>query len=100
MKLKHPEECNSAEEIRNEIDKIDKEIIFLFSKRHSYVEEIVKFKNDTEEIIASERKLQVINQRREWAANLGLDAKTFEKIYTLLIDHNIQHEMRLLNRKK
>ena len=99
MKLKHPEECISAEEIRNEIDKIDKKIISLFSLRHSFVEEIVKFKNDEEEIVANDRKKQVIRQRQEWASNNGLDAKTFEQIYTLLIDKNIQHEMELLNRK-
>ena len=100
MKLKHPEDCISAEEIRDEIDKLDKEIISLFSKRHSYIEEIVRFKNDADEIVASERKQQVIDQRREWAASCGLDAKTFEQIYTLLIDKNIQHEMELLTRKK
>jgi len=100
MKLKHPEDCDSAEEIRNEIDKIDREIISMFSKRHSYIEEIVKFKNDENEIIASDRKEQVIRQRREWAASQGLNANTFEQIYTLLIENNIQHEMKLLTRKK
>ncbi|HKI89685.1 MAG TPA: chorismate mutase [Draconibacterium sp.] len=100
MKLKRPDECNSPEEIRNEIDKIDQEIISLFSKRHSYIEEIVRFKNDENEIIASDRKEQVIRQRREWAASQGLNAHIFEQIYTLLIDSNIRHEMNLLTRKK
>ena len=100
MNLKQPEKCTSAEEIRNEIDKIDAQIISLFSRRHRYVEEIVKFKNNPNEIVASDRKEQVIRQRCEWAASQGLNAKTFELIYTLLIETNIQHEMELLSQKK
>ena len=100
MNLKQPEECNSPEEIRNEIDKIDAQIISLFSVRHRYVEEIVKFKNNPNEIVASDRKEHVIRQRCEWAASHGLNAKTFKQIYTLLIENNIQHEMELLTRKK
>lgn len=99
MNVKRPEECTSPEQIRNEIDKIDEQIISLFSKRHLYVEEIVKYKNDENEIIASDRKEQVIRQRRDWAASQGLNAKTFEQIYTLLIENNIQHEMELLTKK-
>lgn len=99
MNLKHPDKCTSAEEIRNEIDKIDAQIISLFSRRHRYVEEIVKFKHNPNEIVASERKEQVIRQRCEWAASQGLNAKTFELIYSLLIENNIQHEMELLTQK-
>lgn len=100
MDLKHPEDCQSLEEVRNEIDKIDEHIITLFSERHKYVEEIVRFKNDKDAIIAQERKDQVILQRKNWAAKNGLNADTFEKIYTLLVDSNIQHELELLKSKK
>lgn len=99
MNLTHPKECTSAEEIRNEIDKIDKRIIELFAERHKYVEEIVRFKKDKEGVIAQERKQRVILDRGEWAAKLGLDAKTFEKIYQILIENNIKHELKLLKRK-
>lgn len=99
MNLTHPKECTSAEEIRNEIDKIYKQIIELFAERHKYVEEIVRFKNDKEGVIAQDRKQQVILDRGEWAGNLGLDAETFEKIYQILIENNIKHELKLLKRK-
>lgn len=92
-------DCNSLEEIRTEIDKIDKHIISLFSERHKYVEAIVRFKNDKNAIIAHKRKEQVISQRRKWAKENGLNADTFEKIYKLLIESNIQHEMKLLKLK-
>jgi isochorismate pyruvate lyase len=100
MEIKKPEDCRSLEEVRNQIDKIDEYIISLFSERHKYVEEIVRFKHDKDAIIAQERKDQVILQRKNWAAEKGLNANTFEKIYTLLVDSNIQHEMELLKSKK
>lgn len=100
MNLKYPKQCHSAEEVRNQIDKIDRQIVELFAVRHSYIEEIVRFKNDEEGIIARDRKKQVIQDRRKWASENGLDADTFEKMYLLLIDNNIQHELELLKRKK
>lgn len=100
MEFKAPKNCQSLEEIRNEIDKIDEHIITLFSERHKYVEEIVRFKHNKDAIIAQERKDQVINQRKKWAESKGLNAVTFEKIYTLLVNSNIEHEMELLKIKK
>ena len=99
MEFKTPENCQSLEEIRNEIDIIDEHIISLFSERHKYVEEIVRFKHDKNAIIARERKDQVIIQRKKWAESKGLNADTFEKIYTLLVNSNIEHEMELLKMK-
>jgi len=100
MGFKNPKDCHSLEEIRNEIDKIDEHIISLFSERHKYVEEIVRFKHDKDAIIAQGRKDQVILDRKKWAKESGLNAETFEKIYTLLIESNIDHEMKLLKNKK
>lgn len=99
MILKEPKDCLSLEEVRNEIDKIDEHIISLFSERHKYVEEIVRFKHDKDAIIAQERKEQVIMDRKNWAARKGLNADTFEEIYTLLVESNIKHEMELLKTK-
>lgn len=99
MIFKKPKDCHSLEEVRNVIDNIDEHIISLFAERHKYVEEIVRFKNDKNAVIAQERKEQVILDRKNWAAEKGLNADTFEKIYTILIDSNIKHELELLKLK-
>ena len=78
-----------------QIDQIDREIISLFALRFQYVSEIVKFKSDTESIIALNRKNEVIESRGKWAEEQGLDKHTFEKIYRLLIDHNIKKEIEI-----
>lgn len=95
----HPENCKSKEEVREQIDEIDREIIALFAQRFAYVKAIVKFKNDQESIVAQQRKDEVISQRGEWASESGLDKSTFEKIYELLINHNISKEMEIFNNK-
>jgi isochorismate pyruvate lyase len=100
MIVKEPCDCQSLEEVRNQIDTIDEHIISLFSERHKYVEEIVRFKSDKDAVIAQERKEQVILDRKNWAAEKGLNADTFEQIYTLLIESNIKHELELLKSKK
>jgi len=97
---KLPSECSGMEEIRKEIDQIDQEIIRLFALRSNYVHEIVKFKTDEESVIAKERKELVIRQRGEWANATGLDKKTFEDIYSRLLEQNISEELLLLKTNK
>ena len=99
MNLKKPNECSSLEEVRDQIDSIDKEIIQLLGLRHKYVEKIVRFKKDEEGVIAAARKDFVIQQRANWAAQSGADPETIRKLYTLLIDRNIQHELKLLRER-
>ncbi len=97
MKTKLPCDCKNKEEIRTQIDMIDKEIIKLFATRAEYVEEIVKYKNDEESVIAQERKDEVIRLRGEWANEKGLNKTTFEQIYRLLVDNNIHRELEILH---
>jgi len=97
--LKSPSECSSKEEIRNQIDFLDKEIIRLFGIRFQYVSEIVKFKTDVESVVAQDRKNAVIEQRGEWAAEQGLDKETFQQIYRFLVDHNIGKELEILSER-
>ena len=94
-------ECQSIDDVRQQIDLIDQELIRLFAKRQEYVKEVVKYKDKTEEaIIASERRSFVINQRSEWAQDYGLDKKAYAKLFELLVDHNIRKEMEMINESK
>jgi len=95
-----PSECTSKEEIRDQIDRIDHEIITLFGLRFQYVSEIVKFKSDTKSVIAQQRKDHVIKVRGEWAEKHGLDKVTFEQIYRFLVDHNIGKELEMLEKRE
>ena len=48
MNFKKASQCDSLEELRGEIDKIDYEIIQLLSERMKYVEAVVDFKSNEE----------------------------------------------------
>ena len=94
--FKNPEQCRNIEEIRQEIDKIDLELLKLFAFRDTFVKEIVTYKPDTESVIALERKNYVINERTRIAGQLGLEESVFRKIFTLLVEANIKKELELL----
>lgn len=98
MTLPKPKSCKNIEEIRNALDAIDQDLIQLFSLRNQYVREIVKFKKGNKEgIIASERRDLVIKQRRAWAQSKGLDPDLMEKVFSLLIEKNIQIQFDMIN---
>lgn len=97
--MKEPKECDNIQEIRDEIDRIDKQILLLFATRLEYVTEIVKFKNDQDGIVARGRQLEVFRKRREWAAERGLDPELFGQIYEMLVNWNVQKELELFRNK-
>ena len=93
-----PKDCDNIKEIRDAIDVIDTELLKLLEQRNDYVKEIVKFKNSDEKgIIAQERKELVLEQRKKWAEERGLDAEMIEGIFRLLIDKNIQIQLDISN---
>jgi isochorismate pyruvate lyase len=95
--MKDPESCKSIEEIRQAIDEIDCQILKLFSERYGFVKAIVKFKTDEASVIAETRQKEVIEKRREWATELGLNPDLFEDIYWTLMRYNVRKELEMLN---
>lgn len=95
---KKPSECTNITDVRNEIDNIDKVIVTLLSERFQYVKEVVKYKENTpDSIVASDRRNVVLQQRRQWAEEQGLDPNVIEEIYTRLIQYFISEEMKIKN---
>lgn len=95
---KHPHECTSIDEVRNEIDNIDREIIQLLSARFGYVREVVKYKENTHTAIeASTRRQEVMQTRRQWAEAAGLDPNVIEDIYNRLVQYFIDEEKKMIN---
>ena len=97
--MKAPADCKNIEEIRKAIDTIDHQVLELFGLRYQYVKEIVRFKNNKESIVASDRQQFVFSQRKEWAKKFELDPDLFETIFKTLIDWNVQKELELLKKR-
>lgn len=92
-----PQECKNIDEVRNEIDRIDHEIIRLLSTRAEYVREVVKYKDGTPRgIEAPERRAAVISSRRQWATDLGFNPDVVGEIYERLVSFFIDEEKKLI----
>jgi isochorismate pyruvate lyase len=98
--MKDPKQCKSVEEIRECLDELDLQIIELLAERQGYINEIVKFKIDEEDIIANVRQQEVINFRRKWAEINKLDPDLIEDLYKTLIQFNIQKELNIFRNQK
>lgn len=100
VNYKRPEDCKDITEVRNEIDNIDIVIIKLLRERFEYVKEVVKYKDRTSSSIeASDRRAVVLNDRRKWAEEAGLDPDVIEELYSRLIQYFIEEEKKLVNLK-
>ncbi|MFC0878453.1 chorismate mutase [Saccharicrinis sp. FJH2] len=97
--MKNPANCTSIQEVRSIIDEIDFAIIELLSKRQKCVEEIVRFKNNQEEIVAEDRQKILFAQRRVWAEQNKLSPDMIENVYKFLVEHNISKELNLFNKR-
>jgi isochorismate pyruvate lyase len=91
--MKAPQECASIEDIRFAIDTLDHEILELLGKRFQYVKAITHFKKTADDVRAPVRRAQVLQQRRIWAAEQGINPDVIEQMYSLLIDYFISAEM-------
>lgn len=98
--MKEAKDCQSIQEIRDVIDEIDYQILESFWKRLEYVKEIVKFKANEDGIVARERQLEVLQKRKEWAKEMGLNPELIGEIYKTLINWNIQKELEIFRNKE
>lgn len=88
-----PENCSGMDEIRIEIDKMDRDIIAILGKRFDYVKAAAKFKTSETSVRAPERFNAMLEQRRIWASSEGLSPDAIEKMYRDLVNHFINEEM-------
>lgn len=93
---KAPSECTDIAEVRAEIDNIDRVIVSLLSRRFQYVKEVVKYKDNTPgSIEAPQRRKAVLECRRQWAEEHGLNPDVIEGMYDNLIQYFIEEEMKI-----
>ena len=74
-----PEHCAHMEEIRTEIDLLDKDIITMLGKRFDYVKAAAKFKTPETSVRAPARFDSMLQQRRDWALAAELNPDVIEE---------------------
>jgi isochorismate pyruvate lyase len=88
-----PDQCSSLEDVRREIDRIDRDVIALLGRRIHYVEAAARFKTSEQDVAAPERQAAMMRERREWAAEAGLDPDLIEDIYRRLVAYFVRREL-------
>lgn len=89
-----PDECADMQDIRNEIDFLDQAVIKILGMRFKYVLAASKFKTSETSVRAPEHFKAMLAKRREWAEVEGLSPDAIEKLYTDLVNHFIEEEMK------
>jgi len=89
---KKPADCETKEDVRVEIDRIDQALIALFAERHRYVTRMAQIKTDPHEAYDPVRIEAVIGRVRSRAEGLDLDEDQAELIWRTLIDWNVNYE--------
>lgn len=85
--------CDNLNEVRQEIDKIDCELIGLIAKRGDYVQQAAKFKKTTGDVKAPDRVEQIICKVKTLAAKLSASESVVEATYRAMISAFIKVEM-------
>ena len=87
-------ECNSIEEVRNNITNIDEQIVKLIALRGEFVKQAAKFKKDSDDVKAPKRVEEVINKVKDLAKSTGANEEVVENVYRTMIDSFINLEMK------
>ncbi len=85
--------CNSLEEVRSNIDRIDSAIIQLIAERGEYVSQASAFKKDEDGVRDTGRVEKVIAKVRNKAEECGADPDMVEALYRDMISRFVNMEM-------
>lgn len=85
--------CESLEQVRENIDRIDNEIIKLIAERGTYVVQASVFKKDEDGVKDTNRVEKVIEKVRARANEYGANPDMVEALYREMISRFINMEM-------
>jgi isochorismate pyruvate lyase len=95
MITKTYDQCSDMEEIRAQVNAIDREIIALLGRRLDFVKAAVQFKPDEESIRRPDHWDRFHAQRRAWGKEAEYDPDVIEAVYRRLYDYTIEVQLAL-----
>ncbi|MCR4803090.1 MAG: chorismate mutase [Lachnospiraceae bacterium] len=93
-------QCKNLEEVRENIDRIDDEIIQLIAERGTYVIQASNFKKDEEGVKDTARVEKVIQKVRAKAQEYGANQDMVEALYREMISRFVNMEMKEFQEKR
>jgi isochorismate pyruvate lyase len=95
-----PEECQTKQEIRSEIDRLDRQLIALLAERFAYVRRMAELKQGPDEALVQHRVDEVLDKVAREAEERGLDSGLARDLWQRLIDWNVEYERRAIGERK
>ena len=87
---------DSLDDVREQIDRVDREIVKLVAERDGFVRQVVRFKTTTADVEAPQRVEAVITKVRILATEHGTSPDIVEVIYRAMIAGFIEQEKKAL----
>ncbi|WJR79119.1 chorismate mutase [Bradyrhizobium sp. NP1] len=84
--------CKTLREVRDNIDRLDREIVRLMAERGRYVHEAARFKENPAQVEAPERAEAVVRKAMTLAEANGLSPKVAEAAYRAMVGAFIEYE--------
>lgn len=90
--MKKAADCETMDEVRAEIDRVDRALVDLLSERWTYVDRAWFFKRSPEEASVPWRNRDVIQKVKERAEVSGMPPEMAEALWRMIIGWGIQYE--------
>jgi len=91
--LSNADNCTSIEDVRSNIDRIDRQIVALLAERGIFVKQAARFKKTTDDVKAPQRVEQVIAKVMALSQELGANPSVTEQVYRAMISGFISAEL-------
>ena len=85
--------CNSLEEVRVEIDRLDSALVDLISERSHLIRQAASFKNSVEEVKADDRIEFILQRVRHHAIEKEVSPNMISELFTIMIDEMVETEI-------
>lgn len=86
-------QCQSLEEVREQIDLLDQQLVKLLAERGRFVQQAARFKKTVAEAQAPLRVAQVMQKVQLLATAQGANPLLVERVYQAIISTSIELEM-------
>jgi len=85
--------CNTLQEVRDEIDKIDTKLVDLISERSHLIRQAAAFKNSVDEVKAEDRIDDIMQRVRKRAIEFNINPNMISDLFTIMIDEMVETEI-------
>ena len=86
-------ECNSLQEVRDEIDKVDNKLVELISQRSRFIRQAAAFKNSVDEVKAEDRIDEIMQSVRKKGIELNMNPNMLSELFKIMINEMVETEI-------